>query len=64
MSIRRQTVAETPAFNKIMAGLKDTRSYLDGERKGFAVRVVQVPKPMSRPSITQEQRRRSQTGRS
>ena len=63
MLIRRQTAVKPSAFNKVRAGLEDVRAYLDGERKGFAVRVVQVPKPMSRPLIAQEQRRRSQTGR-
>ena len=59
MSIRRQTAAKPSAFNKVMAGLEDARAYLGGERKGFAVSAVQVPKPMSRPSIAREQRRRA-----
>ena len=59
MSIRRQTAVNSSAFNKVMAGLEDVRAYLDGERKGFAVHKVQVPKPMSRPLTAQEQRRRS-----
>ena len=63
MSIRRQTAVKPSAFNEVMAGLEDVRAYLDGERKGFAVRAVQVPKPMSRPLPAQKQRRRSQTGR-
>ena len=63
MFIRRQTAAKPSAFNKVMAGLEDARAYLDGERSGFTVRAVQVPKPMSRPLTAQEQRRRSQTGR-
>ena len=63
MSIPRQTATKPSAFNKVMAGLEDVRAYLDGERKGFAVSAVQVPKPMSRPLTAQEQRRRSQTGR-
>jgi hypothetical protein len=61
MSIRRQIAVKPSAFNKVMAGLEDVRAYLDGERKGFAVRAVQVPKPMSRPSIVQEELGRSQT---
>ena len=61
MFIRRQTAAKPSAFNKAMAGLEDARAYLDGERKGFAVRAVQVPTPVSRSFIVQEQRRRSQT---
>ena len=59
MPIRRQTAVKPSAFNKVMAGLEDVRAYLDGERKGFAVSAVQVPKPMSRPSIAQKQRRRA-----
>ena len=30
------------AFDKIMAGLDDTRAYLDGDRAGFTVHEVEV----------------------
>ena len=33
------------AFEKIRAGLDDTRSYLDGDRAGFVVHEVEVPEP-------------------
>ena len=33
------------AFKKIVAGLEDTRAYLDGERDGFEVYEVEVPEP-------------------
>ena len=64
MSIRRQTAAKPSAFNKVMAGLEDARAYLDGERSGFTVRAIQVPTPVSRSCIVQEELGRSQTGRS
>ena len=35
----------TDAFDKIMAGLKDARAYLDGGREGFVVRQIDVPVP-------------------
>ena len=33
------------AFDKVMAGLKDARAYLNGERDGFVVHEVKVPEP-------------------
>lgn len=33
------------AFDKIMAGLDDTRAYLDGDRAGFAVHEIEVSNP-------------------
>ena len=33
------------AFEKIRAGLEDARSYLEGDRSGFAVHEVEVPEP-------------------
>ena len=39
------------AFDKIMAGLDDTRAYLDGDRAGFAVHEIDRRKfqqPISR----------------
>ena len=63
MSIRRQTAVKLSAFNKLMAGLEDARAYLAGKRSGFAVHKAKVPKPRARPSIVQEERGRSQTGR-
>ena len=35
----------TEAFEKIMAGLKDARAYLDGARAGFEVHQIEVPYP-------------------
>ena len=54
MSIRRQTAVNPSAFNEVMAGLKDARAYLDGERKGFAVYKVKGPKPMARSFIVRK----------
>ena len=59
MSIRRQTAVNPSAFNEVRAGLGDVHAYLNGERNGFAVHKVQVPKPVSRPSIVQEELGRS-----
>ena len=61
MSTRRQTAVNPSAFNKIMAGLKDARAYLDGERSGLTVRAIQVPTPVSRSFIVQAKLGRSQT---
>ena len=33
------------AFDKIMAGLEEARTFLDGDRDGFAVHEVEVPEP-------------------
>ena len=33
------------AYDKVMAGLEDARTYLDGGREGFAVHEVEVPEP-------------------
>ena len=33
------------AYNKVMAGLGDARSYLNGERDSFAVHEIEVPEP-------------------
>ena len=33
------------AFDKVMVGLEDARTYLDGGRDGFAVHEVEVPEP-------------------
>ena len=33
------------AYNKVMAGLEDARSYLNGERDSFAVHEIKVPEP-------------------
>ena len=35
----------TEAFEKITAGLKDARAYLDGGRAGFEVHQIEVPYP-------------------
>ena len=35
----------TKAFDKIMAGLDDARAYLKGDRTGFAVHEIDVPRP-------------------
>ena len=35
----------TEAFEKIMAGLKDARTYLDGGRAEFEVHEIEVPYP-------------------
>ena len=35
----------TKAFDKIMAGLGDARAYLKGDRAGFAVHEIDVPRP-------------------
>ncbi len=35
----------TNALDKIMGGLDDARSYLSGDRSGFAVHEVEVPYP-------------------
>ena len=35
----------TEAFEKIMAGLKDARAYLNGDRAGFEVHQIEVPYP-------------------
>ena len=32
-------------FEKIRAGLDDTRTYLDGDRDGFVVHEVEIPEP-------------------
>ena len=33
------------AYDKVMAGLRDARGYLKGERDGFAVHEIEVPEP-------------------
>ena len=33
------------AYDKVMAGLEDTRGYLSGARGGFAVHDIEVPEP-------------------
>ena len=33
------------AYKKVMAGLGDARSYLNGERDSFAVHEIEVPEP-------------------
>ena len=33
------------AFSKVMVGLEDARTYLDGRHSGFAVHEVKVPEP-------------------
>jgi len=35
----------TEAFDKIMTGLEDARAYLQGDRSGFAVHEIEVPRP-------------------
>ena len=35
----------TKAYDKVMAGLGDTREYLKGTRDGFKVHEVEVPEP-------------------
>ena len=35
----------TKAFDRIMAGLDDARTYLKGDRTGFAVQEIDVPRP-------------------
>ena len=39
----------TEAFEKIMAGLKDARAYLNGGRAGFEVHQIEVPYPVEVP---------------
>ena len=35
----------TEALDKIMAGLEDARTYVNGDRAGFAVHEIEVPRP-------------------
>ena len=41
------------AFDKIMDGLKDARTWLEGNREGFAVHEVEVPDPPGDPGQSQ-----------
>ena len=43
----------TEAFDKIMAGLKDARAYLDGGRDGFVVHQIDVRGTSSTPGVGQ-----------